>query len=144
MVGRRFLLALLLVLTFAVPGGAAPLRVAVAGVEPFVISRDGIWTGLSVDIWQKVAALNEWEYEFHAYPDEPSAVQAVARGEADVVVAEIPISSDSLEFVEFSQPYFRSARSSSARRRRCWARAQDSRPGCSPGGWCRRRRNPNP
>lgn len=94
-------------LLLILPATAAPLRVAVAGVEPFVISEDGVWRGLSVDIWQKVAALNNWEYQFVSYPDETAAVQAVHRGEADIVVAEIPISSDTVQYVEFSQPYFR-------------------------------------
>lgn len=97
--------ALLLAVVFSV--SAAPVRVAVAGVEPFVISTDGIWSGLSVDIWQKVAAMNNWDYEFVGYPDEVSAVKAVSKGEVDVVVAEVPISSEALEYVEFSQPYFR-------------------------------------
>ncbi len=89
------------------PVSAAPLRVAVAGVEPFVMSEDGVWSGLSVDIWEKVAALNDWEYQLVGYPDELAAVLAVSKGEADVVVSEIPISSESLQYVEFSQPYFR-------------------------------------
>lgn len=86
---------------------AAPLRVAVAGVEPFVKSEDGIWSGLSVDIWEKVAAMNNWDYKYTGFPDEISALKALSRGETDVVVAEVPISSDALNYVEFSQPYFR-------------------------------------
>jgi len=84
------------------------IRVAVAGDAPFVISQNGVWSGLSVDIWQKVAALNEWEYEFTGYPDETSAVKALLAGSADIVVAEVPITSEILQYVEFSQPYFRS------------------------------------
>ena len=97
----------LLLLAGLFPASAAPLRVAVAGVEPFVVSTDGIWSGLSVDIWQKVAAINNWDYQFIPYPDEVSAVKAASLGEVDVVVAEVPISSDGLQYVEFSQPYFR-------------------------------------
>jgi polar amino acid transport system substrate-binding protein len=99
--------AALLLLAVIFPASAAPLRVAVAGVEPFVVSTDGIWGGLSVDIWQKVAAMNSWDYEFVGYPDEDAAVKALTRGEVDVVVAEVPISSDALAYAEFSQPYFR-------------------------------------
>jgi polar amino acid transport system substrate-binding protein len=99
--------ALVVFLAGLISTSAAPLRVAVAGVEPFVISTEGIWSGLSVDIWQKVAAMNNWDYEFVAYPDELSAVKAAGRGEVDVVVAEVPISSEGLKYVEFSQPYFR-------------------------------------
>jgi ABC-type amino acid transport substrate-binding protein len=99
--------AAVLLLAVVLPVSAGTLRVAVAGVDPFVVSNDGIWSGLSVDIWQKVAAMNNWDYQFIAYPDELSAVKAVSRGEVDVVVAEVPISSDALAYVEFSQPYFR-------------------------------------
>lgn len=107
MVILRAVWAVLACLLLILPATAAPLRVAVAGVEPFVVSEDGIWSGLSVDIWQKVAALNNWEYQFISYPDELTAVKAVHNGEADIVVAEIPISSETLQYVEFSQPYFR-------------------------------------
>jgi len=63
MVTRRagWMAGALACLALILPATAAPLRVAVAGVEPFVISEDGVWGGLSVDIWQKVAALNDWK-----------------------------------------------------------------------------------
>ncbi|HRJ71195.1 MAG TPA: transporter substrate-binding domain-containing protein [Terrimicrobiaceae bacterium] len=87
---------------------AAPLRVAAAGVEPFVMLQDGVWTGLSIDVWQKVAAINRWEYVITGYPDKQSIVDAVRAGKVDVVVANVPITSDGLRFAEFSQPYYRS------------------------------------
>lgn len=99
--------AALLLLAAIFSASAEPLRVAVAGVEPFVKSEDGIWSGLSVDIWEKVASMNNWDYKYTGYPDEVSAVKALSRGEVDVVVAEVPISSDAMDYVEFSQPYFR-------------------------------------
>jgi polar amino acid transport system substrate-binding protein len=100
-------IAVVLFLAGLLSASAVPLRVAVAGVEPFVMSTDGIWGGLTVDIWQKVAAMNNWDYQFIPYPDELSAVKAASRGEVDVVVAEVPISSEGVQLVDFSQPYFR-------------------------------------
>jgi len=97
-----------LVLCLAIQGAAAgPVRVAVAGDAPFVINTDGIYSGLAVEIWQQVALLNSWESQIISFPDELSAGKAVAAGEADILVAEVAITSEYLKVVEFSQPYFR-------------------------------------
>lgn len=92
----------------ATPAEAQTIRVAVAGGTPFITSQDGIWTGLSMDIWEKVTEITGWKYTITSYPDALTALEAVSMNAADVVVSDIPITSEGLKFVEFSQPYFRS------------------------------------
>lgn len=72
------------------------------------MQKDGVWSGISIDIWQKVAEINGWNYRLIAYPDAVTAIEAVALGAVDVVASDVPITSKGVKFAEFSQPYFRS------------------------------------
>ncbi len=103
-------LVLAVVLLHCATGGlnAASLRVGVNELEPFAKSEGGVWSGLSIDIWEKVAGLNKWEYEYVSFPDENAALAAQAKGEVDVIVSPVPITLDAVKKSEFSQPYFRS------------------------------------
>ncbi len=107
---RSFIIGTILVLLTlsAVPAADEPLRVAVITAEPFSMAQDGVWSGLAIDVWQKVAGLNGWNYKLIGYPDTLSALEAVAVNAVDVVVSDVPITSEGLKYVEFSQPYFRS------------------------------------
>lgn len=87
---------------------SATLRVAISGQEPFVQNQNGVWTGLAVSLWEEIAAQNQWAFEYHAYPSIESAVTAVGKGEADVLVGNTTVTSARIKTVEFSQPYFRS------------------------------------
>ena len=100
---------IVLCLAGAAAAAEAPLRVAVVdGREPFVSQKDGIWIGLSMDIWASIVAANKWQFVFVPYPSEDAMIDAVASGEADVAVADLSITKARLERAEFSQPYFRS------------------------------------
>lgn len=102
---RHTIFAALALLAFG-PAFGAPLRVGVIESPPFVISENGLWTGYSIDIWQKVAELNTWEYKTVAYPDPAAVMSALGRGEVDIIAADVPITSDGIQQADFSQPYF--------------------------------------
>lgn len=104
----RLVLAVVLLCCATGALNAATLRVGVDELPPFAKSDNGVWSGLSIDIWEKVAGLNKWEYEYVKFPDENAALAAEAKGEIDVVVSPMPITVDSVKTAEFSQPYFRS------------------------------------
>lgn len=105
---RFFLSAVLLIGAVFSAAASTPLRVGVYGMEPFAKQDGGLWTGLSIDIWEKVAEINKWEYDYHAYTDVDSAIAALRKGEVDIVVSPVPITGEAVKQVEFSQPYFRS------------------------------------
>lgn len=96
------------VFSFAAARADEPLRVAIVAGEPFAMQQDGVWSGMSMDVWQKVTEINGWSYKLTVYPDAISALEAVAVNAIDVVVSNVPITSKGLKYVEFSQPYFRS------------------------------------
>jgi polar amino acid transport system substrate-binding protein len=85
------------------------LRVGVAGDAPFVVREGGEIEGISVDIWQAVAESAGTRYELVAIPTVEAGLDAVARGELDVLVGPISITSSRAERVRFTQPYFHSA-----------------------------------
>ena len=85
----------------------APLRVAVAGSEPFLIPNEAADpTGLSIDVWSAVARELGIEYEFVPADGVSDALDMVADGRADVIVGPISITAERSERVEFTQPYF--------------------------------------
>jgi polar amino acid transport system substrate-binding protein len=89
-----------------------PLRVVVAGSEPFVVqssqSSDDSPEGLSIDIWNAVAARRGYTSTFTAAHDVEAALTAVATGQADIAVGPISITRDRAARVRFTQPYFHS------------------------------------
>jgi len=89
--------------------GEGALRVAAAGSEPFVISGAGPVGGASVEVWRQVATTLGVESSLRVYPGVPEALDAVTRGEADVAVGPISITSQRAEQVAFTQPYYRSS-----------------------------------
>jgi ABC-type amino acid transport substrate-binding protein len=106
---RLFLLlcCLVLVARFA---SAAPLRVAMAGAPPFVMtSKSGEPAGFTIELWQSLAAANGWSTaEIRKFGTMDEALAAVSRGECDVLVGNTSITSEREKIVEFSQPYYRS------------------------------------
>lgn len=90
----------------------APLRVAIAGSKPFVVpAGPGATrpTGLSIDIWQALAADLGREFEYVTAPGVNAALTMVEAGEADVAVGAISITADRAARVAFTQPYFESS-----------------------------------
>lgn len=105
---QRIGLAALALLVVSLTAHAGTLRVGLAGTEPFVTMKEGVPSGLSVDIWEKVAGLNAWDYKYTNYPDSEAALTGLLKNEVDIVVADAPITSAGLKELDFSQPYFRS------------------------------------
>ena len=88
------------------PGKAQKLRVGVTGSAPFVIQEGDEFKGISLDIWQEIAQSEGLEYELMAQKNAQESIDAVTRGELDLVIGPLSISSERLERVEFTQPFF--------------------------------------
>ena len=86
---------------------AESLRVAVAGEEPFVV-KGTPYSGVAVDVWEKIAAANSWAFTYTWFPTVDDGIQAVATGKMDVLAGNVGIIKDRLSHVEFTQPFFRS------------------------------------
>ena len=86
---------------------AEPLRIGVAGREPFA-SGGKVPDGVVVDIWEKIAADNHWTFEYFPFSSIEEGLNAVSGGRIDILAGSTPIKRSNLERVEFSQPYFHS------------------------------------
>jgi len=94
----------------AQPAGpdAAPLKVAVYVNPPFVMETNGVYSGLAIDIWQDAAAKLGLTYTYIPMPTFPDMLQAVAAGQVDIAVADITITQERMQRMDFTQPWFNS------------------------------------
>ncbi|EGV44818.1 transporter substrate-binding domain-containing protein [Bizionia argentinensis JUB59] len=83
------------------------LRVGVAGSEPFVFGESD--SGISVEIWDKIAKKKSWSYEYIAFETVDEATRALNRGDVDLVVGPVSITAKRLETMRFSQPFYNSS-----------------------------------
>jgi len=97
--------------SLAQPGKPAsePLRVGIAGSEPFVVDKGNGLEGVSVEIWQAIAAQTGIRYRFQRYNSVPDALSALTSGSLDAVVGPVSVTASRVKDVRFSQPYFQSS-----------------------------------
>jgi ABC-type amino acid transport substrate-binding protein len=82
------------------------LRVGVAGSAPFVINHSQEPQGISVEIWQEVARRSQLDYQLISLPGVKAGIEAVHQGQLDVLIGPVSISTERLEKVSFTHPYF--------------------------------------
>lgn len=101
-------LCLLMMQVFASPAIGEKLKVGVSGSAPFVQRDGGKIDGISVRIWEALAEVEDADFEFVEFPAVDKALKALERGEVDVAVGPISITSERAARVSFTQPYFSS------------------------------------
>ncbi|WP_181969920.1 transporter substrate-binding domain-containing protein [Paraburkholderia sp. DHOC27] len=85
---------------------AAPLRVAIAPVAPFVLPQTATPEGFSIDLWNEIARRMHVDFTWTVLPQQSALLAAVARGDADVAIAAITMTPAREQTVDFSLPYF--------------------------------------
>ena len=85
------------------------LLVGLAGHEPFVYATNSSPKGIAVDIWEDMASKKSWDYKYKNFNTVEEALQALKKGELDVVVGPVSITSQRLEYMRFSQPFYNSS-----------------------------------
>jgi len=81
------------------------LRVGIFDRPPFAMKdASGRWTGLAVEVWERVASDLELNYEYVETPFE-QIVDDTAAGRLDVVMGEVGVSAERARRIEFTQPY---------------------------------------
>ncbi|MDT0293420.1 transporter substrate-binding domain-containing protein [Mesonia ostreae] len=84
------------------------LRVGVAGSEPFVFANADS-EGIAVEIWNEVAGKKDWDFNYVSYPSVNKGLQAMKKGDIDLMVGPISITSQRAKHYIFSQPYYQSS-----------------------------------
>ena len=83
------------------------LIVGIAGSEPFVFEEMG--KGIAVEIWDEIADKRSWSYKYVPFENVEDALHELNRGIVDLVVGPISITSNRLEDMRFSQPFYNSS-----------------------------------
>ncbi|AII48851.1 ABC transporter substrate-binding protein [Synechococcus sp. KORDI-52] len=92
----------------APPLQANQLKVGISGSAPFVIEDGNTSSGISLDIWRRVAEDNNLSYTLIQQPSPQAGIEAVDKGRIDVLVGPISITSRRLAIpgIDFTQPYY--------------------------------------
>jgi polar amino acid transport system substrate-binding protein len=114
--GKKCLKALLLIFLLLMVGlfasQAKPqqdsLKVGISGGEPFVVNIKQ-QTGISLEIWQEVARMQNLNYKLIPYQSVPEALTALQNGKLNAVVGPVSITPERAKKVEFTQPYYQSS-----------------------------------
>ena len=83
------------------------LMVGLAGTEPFVFDDNN--KGIAVEIWDKIAKENSWNFKYIPFGNVNDALHRLEKGDLDIVVGPISITSQRLENMRFSQPFYNSS-----------------------------------
>lgn len=77
-------------------------------VAPFASrSDDGHWSGLSIELWRKVAAELDLDFEFREFDyDTAGLFDAIENREVDLAIANLPVVPEGEARFDFSHPYF--------------------------------------
>jgi polar amino acid transport system substrate-binding protein len=99
-----------LLLAVAVPTRSEPtasvLRVGVVdGAQPCSFRQEGVWKGLAVDLWTRVATEERLPFILREWPDIKTLLQATSRGEIDIAVGCINLAPERLRTLRFSLPF---------------------------------------
>ncbi|QTN42634.1 transporter substrate-binding domain-containing protein [Marinobacter salsuginis] len=108
MVNRIFTWFFLLTLAISVQVHAqtSPLRVGITEVPPFAMKNgDGRWEGISVDLWQEVAAGIDREFKWVPMSFN-ELLNATENGEIDVAVGALTMTADREGRFDFSHPFY--------------------------------------
>lgn len=84
----------------------APLKVGITEVPPFVMqTEDGRWEGISIDLWEQVAAGMDREFEWVPLSFR-ELLDATEAGDIDVAVGALTMTADRESRFDFSHPFY--------------------------------------
>jgi polar amino acid transport system substrate-binding protein len=82
------------------------LKVGLRNSPPFVMTGDGAITGLSVNLWETTAGELDQAYEYVEFADLGMMLDAIERGDIDMCINPLTVTSERLRRFHFSQPFF--------------------------------------
>jgi polar amino acid transport system substrate-binding protein len=83
------------------------LVVGTKEAPPFAIKNDkGEWSGISIELWRKVADQIKLKYRFVDAGSMPALLDRLEKGDFDVAVAAITVTPEREQRIDFTLPYF--------------------------------------
>lgn len=84
------------------------LIVGTKEAPPFAMkSKDGEWTGISIDLWREIASELKLQFEFREM-ELGQLLDGVAKGSLDAAVAALTITPEREKLLDFSHPFYTS------------------------------------
>ena len=75
-------------------------------IAPFVIKKpDGVYTGVSIELWQRIADKLELDYEYRS-ETLVSLLEGVKTGKLDVAVAALTVTAEREALLDFTHPFY--------------------------------------
>ncbi|MEJ0015490.1 MAG: transporter substrate-binding domain-containing protein [Acetobacteraceae bacterium] len=108
---RAALIAALILLSGAGPLLAQPsqptqVKAVIYVAPPFVQKAADGYTGFTWDLWRQIADDLNLTYELQTANTVADALRLVREGKVDIAVADLSITADRFQVMDFSQPYF--------------------------------------
>lgn len=74
---------------------------------PFAMkAADGAWTGISIDLWRRVADELHLRYRFAEEPNVQELIDGVSSGKFDLAVAALTVTASRERVVDFTEPFY--------------------------------------
>lgn len=74
---------------------------------PFAMkSPEGEWSGISIDLWRRIAEKQNIKYRFHEEEAVQGLVEAAAAGKVDIAVAALTVTSGREEMLDFTSAFY--------------------------------------
>jgi ABC-type amino acid transport substrate-binding protein len=88
-------------------GADRDLVVATKEAPPFAIKqKDGSWSGISVELWRKIAEREHLRYHFVEQPTVKALLDGTTESSFDAAVAALTVTAAREQKVEFTQPFY--------------------------------------
>jgi ABC-type amino acid transport substrate-binding protein len=74
---------------------------------PFAMKGpDGEWSGISIDLWRRIAAQKNIRFRFHEEETVPALLDATSKGHVDVAVAALTVTAGREETLDFTSAFY--------------------------------------
>ncbi len=98
---------LLVLILWSALAPAQVLRVGVKSVPPFAMTdAEGAWTGISVELWQRIAGDFGWQTEWVPMASTAEQIEALGAGTIDVAAGALSMTPEREKLVDFSHPFY--------------------------------------
>jgi len=104
---KKRVFAMVLLMLCALSASAQTLRVGIKAVPPFALEDgEGGWTGISVELWQRVAGQLGWQTEWVTMDSASDQVEGLAAGSIDAAVGALSMTPEREAVMDFSHAFY--------------------------------------
>ncbi len=83
------------------------LRVGVVSIPPFAYQEQGVYKGIAIELWTKIAKENKWKYRYVAHDFASEKLLLLLQNHTiDVAIGGISVINKRLKMADFSRPYY--------------------------------------